>query len=413
MKSSYRSYSPNQDYLLPPSLQDWLPASHLCYFIMDTVEQLDLSKFKVSYHGQGGSGNIPYAPKLLVAVLLYAYATGVFSSRQIAKKLYEDIAFRILGAGNFPSYRTIARFRAENLEAFSDIFTQVVTIAREVGLVKLGLVAIDGTKVQANASKHKAMSYGRMKEDEERIRGEIDELLKKAQKADEADSDDDEPNIPEELSRREKRLATIKAAKQRLEQRILEGERTEKSQENFTDPESRIMRTSHGFEQCYNAQAAVDETAQIIVAAEVTQDTHDKRQLTPMVSAVERECGKAPESVTSDAGYRSEENFQELEGRGIKGYVALGKEGAPPSDKRKEKAPATYRMARRLKGKRGKKQYAKRKGMVEPVFGWMKGSLKFRQFLLRGLRKVQGEWRLLCAALNLSRMSVRMNWRIA
>jgi transposase len=413
MKSSYRSYAPHQDYLLPPSLQDWLPDNHLCYFIMDTVGQLNLKRFKVSYRGNGGDGNVPYGPKLLISVLLYAYATGVFSSRQIERKLYEDIAFRILGAGNFPSYRTIARFRSENLGAFSDVFTQVVTIAREAGLVKLGLVAIDGTKMQANASKHKAMSYGRMREEEEKIKWEIAELLKKAEETDETDQDDDGPNIPEELSRRETRLQTIKAAKERLEKRIPEQERSEKSQENFTDPESRIMKTPKGFEQCYNAQAAVDETAQIIVAAEVVQDANDKRQLTPMVQAVEKECGSVPKAVTSDAGYRSEENFLQLEEQRIKGYVSLGREGAPVFGEGKREYPATSRMARRLNGTRGKNLYARRKGIVEPVFGWMKGALKFRQFSLRGLHKVQGEWRLLCAAVNLSRMSVRIKWKIA
>lgn len=414
MNQSYRPYTPLQSYLLPPSLQDWLPSDHLCYFIMDTVAELELSKFKVRYGGKGGDGNIPYDPRMLVGVLLYGYATGVFSSRAIGRKLHEDIAFRVIAAGNFPSHRTIARFRMENLEAFSSTFTQVVQIAREVGLVTLGLVAIDGSKVHANASKHKAMSYGRMKEEEVRLKGEIDALLKKAQEADEEEGDDDDdPNIPEELSLREKRLETIKAAKQRLEERVSEEKLSDTSQENFTDPQSRIMKTGKGFEQCYNAQVAVDEEAQIIVAAEVVQDTNDKQQLVPLLEAIEEECGSLPVAVTSDAGYRSEENFQTLEEREVRGYVALGREGVKQTVKEREKNPATCRMERRLEGKRGKAQYAKRKGIVEPVFGWIKGGLKFRQFLLRGVKKVNAEWRLLCAALNLRRMSERMQWKFA
>jgi transposase len=413
MKSRYRPYPSDQLFLFPPSPHEWLPSSHLCYFIMDTVGELELSKIRVNYRGEGCTGTTPYDPRMLVSVLLYSYATGVFSSRAIARKLYEDVAYRVIGCGNYPSYRTIARFRLENMEAFSDLFSQVVRIAREAGLVCLGLVAVDGSKVKANASKHKAMSYGRMKEEEERISKEIEDLLRKAQETDEAEKDEEEPSIPEELARREGRVAAIRAAKKRLESRVDVDQRTEKSQENFTDPESRIMKTIQGFDQCYNAQIAVDEEAQIVVAADVVQDANDKRLLAPMVEAIEAECGNKPKSVTSDSGYVSEEALKNLEDSGIKGYVAPGREGRATFVKNRAERPATARMARRLKGKRGKKQYSKRKCIVEPVFGWIKGILKFRQFSFRGRELVRAEWRLVCAALNLKRMSARMTWKMA
>lgn len=412
MKQNYRAYEPEQPYLLPPTLQEWLPANHLAYFISDTVEQLDLRRFKVSYGGHGKDGTLPYHPTMLVKVMLYGYATGVFSSRQIERKLREDIAFRLLGAENFPSYRTIARFRKENLAAFSGIFSQVVAIAQEAGLAKVGMVAIDGSKVHANASKHKAMSYGRMKEEEARIKAEIKALLEKAEAIDEAEADEEEVSIPEELSRRESRLKAIQAAKERLEKRLDADKLTEKSQENFTDPDSRIMKTSGGFEQCYNAQIAVDAGTQIIVAAEITQAPNDKQQLIPVMQAVSAETGVLPEEVTADAGYISEENCNKLEDLGVTGYVAIGREskeagGINPEHK------ATRRMGRRLKGKRGKKKYAKRKAIVEPVFGWAKAVLGFRQFLLRGLTSVTAEWRMVCAALNLRRLSACLVWRTA
>jgi len=424
MKTHYRRYTPNQALLLPPSLQDWLPEGHLAYFISETVDQLNLKNF-VERYSKRGEGNQPYSPAMMVKVLLYGYATGVFSSRQIELKLHEDVAFRVLGANNFPSYRTISRFRQAHGVALSEVFTQVVKIAQEAGLVKLCAVAIDGSKVKANASKHKAMSYGRMESEEKRLKSEIEELLRRAQLADEeedalygADNRGDE--IPAELQHRESRRAAIKAAKERVEQRHKEAQKQKeekdnssdepppaKMQENFTDPESRIMVTGKGFEQCYNAQVSVVEGSQLIVAAEITQDPNDKRQLLPMVDAVERECGASPEVVLADSGYRSEEAFLELERREVTGYVALGRE--------QKKAPiytgkltATKRMAARLAEPRGEERYRKRKSIVEPVFGWVKNVLGFHRFHLRGLKNVRHEWRLLCTALNLRRMCVMM-----
>lgn len=424
MKTHYRRYTPNQALLLPPSLQDWLPEGHLAYFISETVDQLNLKNF-VERYSKRGEGNQPYSPAMMVKVLLYGYATGVFSSRQIELKLHEDVAFRVLGANNFPSYRTISRFRQAHGVALSEVFTQVVKIAQEAGLVQLCAVAIDGSKVKANASKHKAMSYGRMESEEERLKNEIEELLRRAQLADEeedalygADNRGDE--IPAELKHRESRRAAIQAAKERVEQRHKEAQKQKeeknnssdepppaKMQENFTDPESRIMVTGKGFEQCYNAQVSVVEGSQLIVAAEITQDPNDKRQLLPMVDAVERECGASPEVVLADSGYRSEEAFLELERREVTGYVALGRE--------QKKAPiytgkltATKRMAARLAEPRGEERYRKRKSIVEPVFGWVKNVLGFHRFHLRGLKNVRHEWRLLCTALNLRRICAMM-----
>lgn len=425
MGTHYRKYTPEQSLLLPPSLQEWLPENHLAYFISETVEHLNLQRF-IERYAKRGDGTLPYAPAMMVKVLLYGYATGVFSSRRIEKKLYEDVAFRVLGANNFPSYRTIARFRRDNGEALSEIFTQVVAIAQEAGLVNLGIVAIDGSKLKANASKHKAMSYDRMKTEEERLKKEMDELLRRAESIDEkedaefgADKRGDE--IPAELERRESRRAVIKAAKERVEKRHKEAQKEEdssknnddeppaKMQDNFTDPESRIMKTNKGFEQCYNAQISVEAGSQMIVAAEVTQETNDKKQLMPMVEAIEKECGDSPDDVLADTGYRSEEAFLKLEEKQIIGYVALGRE--------QKDAPAisadllaTKRMAHRLAGKRGAKKYRKRKSIVEPVFGWIKNVLGFRSFSLRGFRNVGYEWRLLCTALNLRRMNTKMIW---
>lgn len=408
---------------MPPSLQDWLPEGHLAYFISDTVEQLDLRGFREKYQA-GGDGTLPYEAAMLVKVLLYGYSTGVFSSRKIEKKLHEDVAFRVLGANNFPVYRTIARFRLEHGEALQKLFTQVVHIAQEVGLVKLGLIAVDGSKVKANASKHKAMRYGRMTE-EVKLEQEIKNLLRQAEAVDAAEdarygADKRGDEIPEELRRRKDRLAVIQAAKTRLELRHREeqnkqgkddddSEPPSKKQENFTDPESRIMKTANGFEQCYNTQIAVEDESRLIVAAEVTQDPNDKKQLLPTVAAVKKECAEYPDEALADSGYRSEEALRGLEKRGITGYVAFGREQQETPDIDAE-YPATARMARRLKGKRGDAKYRKRKSIIEPVFGWIKQALGFRSFLLRGLKNVRNEWRLLCAALNLKRMSSMMVW---
>ena len=438
MPTSFRAYHPDQPYLLPPSPRDWLPADHLAYFVSDTVDALDLSAFYARYEGDGRRKQ-PFEPRMMVKVLIYGYATGTFSSRKLAKKLEEDVAYRVLSAGNFPAHRTIADFRQRHLEEFASLFVQVVRIAQEVGLVKLGTLAVDGSKVKANASKHKAMSYRRMLEEEKRLRREIRALMQEARETDEREDakygvDRRGDELPEELRRREARVKKIREARRRLEQRQREmdeaagrtpddqdkpgkpgprfrrpfGRPPDKAQENFTDPESRIMKCSKGYEQCYNAQLAVDGERHLIVATEVTQQAADSQHLEPMIEAVQENTGRKPTRVLADAGYRSETNFVFLERREIDGYVALGRgEGPPPTD---PKTSATRRMARKLQTKRGQQMYRKRKSIAEAPFGWIKSVLGFRQFSLRGHRKVTGEWNLVCLALNVKRLSGMMAW---
>jgi len=433
MGTTFRRYTPDQSILLPPSPRDWLPEGHLAYFISDTVDNLDLSVFYEPYEGDGRR-NSPFDPRMMVKILLYGYATGTFSSRKLAKKLHEDVAFRFLSGENFPAHRTIADFRKQHLAAFQRLFVQVVRIAKEVGLVTLGSVAIDGTKVKASASKHKAMSYGRMQQEEQRLRAEIEELTTRASEVDAeedaihgAENSGDE--IPVELQRREQRLKKISEAMERLKSRQEEedqeagrsaeaksrskrpfGEPPEKKQDNFTDPESRIMKTSSGYEQCYNGQIAVDAESRLIVAAEVTQSAADAEQLLPMVEKILEVTQESPGEVLADAGYRSEANLQGLEDKKIDGYVSLGREGKSGSVVTSPENPATSRMQEKLATGKGRKTYSRRKGVVEPVNGWIKSVLGFRQFSLRGLAKVAGEWTLVCLALNLKQMNSQMEW---
>ncbi len=437
MPTTFRPYSPDQALLLPPSVRDWLPEGHLSYFISDTLDALDLSGFYRPYQGDGRR-NSPFDPRMMVKILTYAYTTGTFSSRKIAKKLTEDVAFRVLCAGNFPSHRTIAEFRERHIQEFRELFGQVVRIAGEVGLVKMGTLAVDGTKVKASASKLKAMSYGRMKQEQERLAAEIAELTTRAAQTDvEEDarygSENRGDELPCELRRREERLSKIQQAVERLRARQVEedraqgrkeeepsgkksrfkrkfGEPEEKKQDNFTDPQSRIMKTSVGFEQCYNAQLAVDGERHLIVAAAVTQDASDSHQLLPMVQKAQAVTGQTAQEVLADAGYRSEENFQALEQSQIEAYIPLGREGKSKEVKSESDHPATVRMKLKLETEEGRKHYARRKGLVEPVNGWIKAVLGFRQFSLRGLQKVTGEWDLVCLAMNLRRLSTQLAW---
>jgi len=429
MAATYLPYDPQQMLLLPEAIQDWLPEGHLAHFISDTVDQLDLKAFHARYE-QDGPRNQPFHPAMMVKVLLYGYATGVFSSRKIARKLHEDVAFRVLAAGNFPAHRTIRDFRANHLQEFSELFVQVVKLARELGLVKLGTVAIDGTKVKANASRHKAMSYGRMKQAEAELKQQIDALMKRAAQIDAAEANEPELDIPAEIERREARLKAIEAARARLEQRQHEQDRqegrsvddegntrgpggrvckrafgapAEKAQENFTDPDSRIMkRAGGGFDPGYNAQMAVDETAHIIVAAELDNAAPDAKWLLPMIQAVHANLGQLPELGLADAGYRSEENLQDSP---IDLVVALGREGKQHAQIDAQQYPHTAAMAAKLQTEAGKQMYRKRKWIAEPPNGWVKAVLGFRQFSLRGVHKARAEWKLVCAALNLRRMA--------
>ncbi|HON31797.1 MAG TPA: IS1182 family transposase [Ottowia sp.] len=433
---SYRPYEPQQEMLLPASLQDWLPKGHLAYFISDTVDALDLRAFYARYEG-GGARNQPFHPAMMVKALIYGYATGVFSSRKIERRLHEDLAFRMLGAGNFPKHRTIRDFRALHLKELSDLFVQVVKLAQEMGLVKLGTVAIDGTKIKANASRHKAMSYERMQQAEGELKAQIDALLERAKNADAAEANEPEVDIPAEIQRRQDRLKAITEARQRIEQRQRESDiergRSEddeckprddegkptggrykrefgvpepKAQDNFTDPDSRIMkRAGGGFDASYNAQTAVDEQAKIIVAAELGNNAADVGQLVPMVNAVKANTGQAPEQALADAGYRSEDNFKALADSSTELVVAMGREGKRCAEVDAQKNPHTAAMAAKLQTDAGKAAYRKRKWIAEPPNGWIKSVLGFRQFSLRGLHRVQAEFKLVCLALNLRRMS--------
>ena len=443
MQPFFRPYEPDQQFLLPPSLRDWLPDGHLAYFISDTVDQFDLSEIVRTYRAEG-KGNVAYHPALMCKLLIYGYATGVFSSRKIAQACETDIAFRVLAAGDAPSHRTLARFRLEHLSAFQSLFVQVVGVAQGSGLVTLGTLAIDGSKVRANASKRKAMSYERMKKEEKRLKNEIGALTLRAEGVDAAEDEEfgrdvrgDE--IPEELKRRKDRLRVIREAKKRLEERkkaedadrLAEEKRRKaageprkgrkrqhplgkpkpKDQENFTDPDSRIMKGGDGYQQAYNTQIAVDGKDGIIVAADVGQSASDNAALVPMIDAARENTGLKAREVLADAGYRSEGNFQKLEDRDQTAFIPLGREGSKATRVKNEKLVATLRMKRRVGTKRGRDRYRKRKHIAEPPFGWIKSVLGFRSFHLRGIDAVRGEWNLMCLAMNLRRMGTRLAWR--
>ena len=439
MTASYLAYHPEQQQLLPSALQDWLPQGHLAYFINDTVDSLDLSAFDARY-AAGGPRNQPFHPAMMVKVMVYAYATGTFSSRKIAKKLFEDVAFRVLAADNFPAHRTIRDFRALHLNEFTELFVQVVRLAREIGLVKLGTIAVDGTKIKANASRHKAMSYGRMQSAELELKAQIAALVQKATNADEAEKNEPDLDIPAEIARRQERLAAIAAAKARLEERLRQadsqrgrtpedarrpkgkdgqpkggkpyqrdfGVPAPKAQDSFTDPESRIMkRAGGGFDYSFNAQTAVDETAHIIIAAEVVNTSSDVQQLPMVLDAVKANTGQTPSQVLADAGYRSEAVMAELATSHPETelVIALGREGkvlVKPRDA--NRYPHTVAMAAKFETGQCKADYRKRKWIAEPPNGWIKSVLGFRQFSMRGLKKANAEFKLVCLALNLRRM---------
>ncbi len=436
MPASYLPYLPDQDFLLPPSLKEWLPEGHLAYFVNDTVDSLDLGAFHARY-AVGGARNQPFDPAMMVKVLIYSYATGVFSSRKIARKLHEDVALRVLAAGNYPAHRTIRDFRAFHLKELGELFVQVVRLAREMGLVKLGTVAVDGTKVKANASRHKAMSYGHMLKAEGELKAQINALLNKARAADEAEKDEPELDIPAEIARRQDRLDAIAAARTRLEERQRQadlqrgrsddddqkprgkdgrpsggrykrafGVPQDKAQDNFTDPDSRIMkRAGGGFDAAYNAQTAVDETAHIIVAAELTNVASDANELPVMLQAVKSNLGDSARQVLADAGYRNEAVFEQLADEDTELVVALGREGAQHVSVNAATLPHTRAMSAKMQTDEARSAYRKRKWIAEPPNGWIKNVLGFRQFSLRGLHRVQAEWKLVCMALNLRRMA--------
>src|ERR1700693_4877688 len=429
MPKGYRTYLPEQDLLLPPSLRAWLEEDHLVYFVSDVVDQLDLSAIHAVYETET-RGQPPYDPRLMTKLLVFGYCTGVFSSRKIQKRLREDIPFKVLAAGNEPDFRTISDFRKIHIGRLQNLFEQVLAMAVECGAIQLGRVSLDGTKLKANASKHKAMSYGRMKEKQQQLQEEVKQLLEQAEAA---DQEEDRPygsqrgdELPEELRRRETRLAKIKEAKKVLQQRARDKAAAEgksaaqakpedQDQYNFTDPESRIMKGADGIVQGYNAQAAVEPTLLLIVAQAVTEAANDKQQLKPMTELIEQQSGQRPEAILADNGYCSEENLEHLESadepkRTIEGFIATGKqkhgEHRLPAKRGPLPKGATRvdRMKGKLEAKVGKAVFAARKCVVEPVFGQIKQARGFRQFLLRGKEKVKGEWALLCLTHNLLRL---------
>lgn len=448
MSKTYRSWNPDQSFLLPPSPSDWLPEDDLVYFVLDTVRDLDLRAITRKYDNGDGRGFPPFHPRMMVALLLYSYTQGVFSSRRIMKRCERDAAYRVIVHEDVPNFRTISDFRKLHLAELEGMFVQVLRLCQKAGLVKLGHVSLDGTKIKANASRHKAMSYGRMKEEEKRLRKEIRDLLHRAESADaEEDAhyglDARGDELPEELSRRKDRLKKIRAARKALEseakaageaehQRRKEEDRKhgdkprkgrkrkdmkdvpdEKKQYNFTDPETSIMKVNNkGFDQCGNAQAAVDRENQIVVAADVTNEPNDKKQLQPMVKQAKRNVGRGQKigKFSADSGYFSEENVNWSERQKLDAHIATGRlkhnerVAACPRGRPPDSLTIKERMARKLRTKRGRETYAERKWITEPVFGQIKRGLGFTQFLLNGIDKMRSEWRMVCMAHNVIKL---------
>lgn len=435
----------NQPFLLPPSINDWLPKEHLARYIAEIIEQLDLSDIYKHYSGKGKDA---HDPKVLLALLFYGYATGTFSSRKIERATYDSVAFRYLSANTHPDHDTIANFRQRFLGELSGLFLQILSIAQETGMLKVGKVSLDGTKIKANASKHKALSYAHATALQEQLEAEVKRLL---QKAADADSDDtpDGMSIPDEIARREDRIEVIKAAKAKIEQRAKERydkelseyqqkmDRREakekqsgkkprgktpkpptegpkaKDQINLTDEASRIMPTSGGgFIQAYNAQASVEHDSRLIVHQHVTHNSNDKQEIAPTLRWFAQHPKLKPASLLADAGYFSERNAGLCEDNGITPYISFGKEqhNQPIEERFKETEPlpenptTTQKMKHRLQTTEGKQIYAERKSTVEPIFGIIKHVMGFRQFMLRGFEKAKGEWNLICLAYNLKRL---------
>lgn len=445
--SNFRPVDRDTGFLMPPSVDEWLPERHLARFVVEVIAGLDLRAMTGSYRG---SGEASYHPTVVLGLLVYGYATGVFSSRKLERATYDSVAFRFIGANQHPDHDTIASFRRRFLKQIETLFVQVLMMAREMGMLKLGTVALDGTKIHANASRHSALSYERAGQIERQLREEVAKLTAMAEAADQADVPDG-MSIPEELARREKRLAEIARARAIIEARAKQryareqaehdakmAARAAKSaatgkkpggrppappveapgpadQVNLTDEESRIMPVAAGgFDQCYNAQAAVAADSLLVVAGDVVQATNDKQQVQPMLGALAAlpgELGKA-ETLLADTGYFSEANVDACAAAGIDPLIAQGRQSHyPPLSERTaadppepENATPVEAMAHRLQTKAGKALYALRKQMPEPVFGIIKSVMGFRQFSLRGLDKVRGEWKLVTMAWNIKRL---------
>jgi transposase len=442
MTKTYRDWSNDQSYLFPPSPNDWLPEGDLVYFLIDTVATLDLSPIFAHYEREL-RGQPPFHPRMMIVLLLYCYATGTRSSRKIMRRCQVDVACRVIVGEDIPDFRTISDFRKIHLARLEALFIEVLKLCALAGMAKVGTIALDGTKVKANASRHKAMSYDRMKAEEARLTQEIAKLLADAEATDKAEDSEHGPDrqgdeLPDELARRQSRLAKIQEARKLLEERA----RTEAAEEatrrqaeaksppptppakavpdpkdqiNFTDPQSRIMKTSNkGWDQCGNAQAVTNEH-QIILAADVTDQANDVRQTVPMIDQTRANLDAAGvkdaiKATLGDAGYYSEQNAKDLEQRGIEVYLATErlkhheKVAAAPRGRIPVGLSAKQRMARKLRTKQGRLMYAKRKGMIEPIFGQLKEVLGLRRFSLRGLASMRGEWRLMATVHNLLKL---------
>ena len=443
--SNFRPIDRDTAFLFPPSVDEWLPQRHLARYVVEVVEGLDISEMVRSYRG---SGSASYHPAMLLSLLIYGYATQVFSSRAIERASYDSVAFRFIAANAHPDHDTIASFRRRFLPQIEALFVEVLKLARTMGMLKLGTVALDGTKIHANASRHSALSYGHAKKLEKQLKREVQQLLKLAEQADAADIPDG-MSIPEELERREARLAAIAEAKNQIEARVKEEQQVQyqqklaaraeqqqrtgrkppgrppappsgavKDQEqiNLTDEDSRIMPVAGGgFDQCYNAQAAVATGSLLIVANDLTQAANDKQQLKPMIDklkALPRKLGRVKRAL-ADSGYLSEANVEHCAQAHIEPLIAMKRERHNARWKERfaedpqalpDSASAMQQMAHRLKTRRGKKLYALRKQTPEPVFGIIKSVMGFRQFLLRGFEHVKGEWNLVTMSWNIRRM---------
>jgi transposase len=416
MSKSFREWNVDQVWLLPPSVNDFVPADHVAHFVRDTVRTgLDLGPIHRSYRSERGQP--PFHPTMMVALLLYAYSQGIYASRRIARACEERVDFMAVTGVQKPDFRTIAKFRRRHLPALRMLFVQVLRLCREAGLVELGHVALDGTKIKANASKHKAMSYRRMKEAEPALVKAVEDWIGQADKADAEDDQAYGPDrrgdeTPDWMATKQSRLAKIQAAKAALEAEAEAAGKDapeDKAQRNFTDPESRIQKTKDGFVQGYNAQAAVDHANQIIVACAVGPSSADNPQLTPMVDQVIANLAAVPNELSADAGYSAEANLEALETRGIEGYVAAGRQrhgkAAPAAAQPTTLETRVGRMIAKLRDGAWDSPYHLRKVTVEPVFGQIKQARGFRQFLLRGLANVQAEWAMVCTAHNLCKLA--------
>jgi len=441
MSKTFRDWSLDQALLLPPSVHDFVPAGHLSRFVVALVtEELDLSTILASYKGE--KGQPPYHPAMMVALLLYAYAVGIYSSRRIAKACIERVDFMAIVALDAPDFRTTSEFRRRHLVALSALFVQVLKLCEQAGLVKLGHVALDGTKINANASKHKAMSYERMKKREPELQAEVDGWLKAAEAADAAEDaafgvDRRGDEMPDWVADKQARLAKIRQAKAELEaeakakaaaeqaarekkngDKLRPGRKAvppsdvpePKAQRNFTDPDSRILKTKDGYIQGYNAQAAVDAQEQIIVAHTLSNNGNDQAQLAPLLDATKANLGRNPDEASADAGYCSAANLRTLIRRRIKGYIATGrqKHGTKSATGKRSVKPGSLLARMNIRLKRGghRSRYRLRKQVVEPVFGQIKQARGFRQFLLRGIDKVKAEWAMICTAHNLRKLAL-------